>query len=284
MMKRILGAIVVLAVLGAAAWAWAMARDDTADSDALVASGTIEVTETRLGTELAGRVAEVLVAEGDEVRADDPLVRLDPTLLDAQRRQAEAGVETATRARDAAAALFDDALAGFQAAARAGAPAAEAAQARVSAARTQLSAAEGQLGAARAALDVLEVQRAKLTLSAPSDGTILTRAVEPGEVVGPAATLLVLGRLDAPRITVYVPEDRVGEIAIGARADVAVDTFPDERFAATVAHVDSRAQFTPRNVQTGKGRRTTVFAVRLDVVDPRDRLKPGMPADVTFRE
>jgi HlyD family secretion protein len=53
-------------------------------------------------------------------------------------------------------------------------------------------------------------------------------------------------------------------------------------FNATVRHIADKAEFTPRNVQTTDGRRTTVFAVKLSVSDSSSRLKPGMPADVVF--
>jgi HlyD family secretion protein len=49
-----------------------------------------------------------------------------------------------------------------------------------------------------------------------------------------------------------------------------------------VERIASKAEFTPRNVQTSEGRRTTVFAVRLALSDSSGSLKPGMPADVTF--
>ena len=49
-----------------------------------------------------------------------------------------------------------------------------------------------------------------------------------------------------------------------------------------MARIADQAEFTPRNVQTDEGRRTTVFAVKLTVDDPAGKLKPGMPADVVF--
>jgi hypothetical protein len=67
-------------------------------------------------------------------------------------------------------------------------------------------------------------------------------------------------------------------------AEVGVDSFPNEKFQAEVLRIADEAEFTPRNVQTDEGRRTTVFAVELSVQDPGGRLKPGMPADVTFQE
>jgi len=88
--------------------------------------------------------------------------------------------------------------------------------------------------------------------------------------------------LDQLTITVYLPEDRYGEIHLGDGARVTVDSFPEIEFEAQVARIASQAEFTPRNVQTQEGRRTTVFAVELTLSDPLGRLKPGMPADVIF--
>jgi HlyD family secretion protein len=111
---------------------------------------------------------------------------------------------------------------------------------------------------------------------------IVTRSLEEGEVVLAGGVAMTIGRLDSLTITVYISEDRYGEIELGEHAAVTVDSFPGETFDATVSRIADRAEFTPRNVQTEEGRRTTVFAVELSVSDPAGRLKPGMPADVRF--
>lgn len=136
---------------------------------------------------------------------------------------------------------------------------------------------------AEAALALVDAQIAKLTVTAPMDGTILTRAIQPGETVAIGAKAITLGQLTDLTITVYVPEDRYGELSLGQSATVSVDSFPGETFDATVVHIADQAEFTPRNVQTVEGRASTVFAVKLQVQDPNGKLKPGMPADVTFR-
>jgi HlyD family secretion protein len=64
---------------------------------------------------------------------------------------------------------------------------------------------------------------------------------------------------------------------------VSVDSFPGASFAASVINIADQAEFTPRNVQTVEGRKNTVFAIKLKVSDPENRLKPGMPADVSFK-
>ncbi|MDQ1324473.1 MAG: rane fusion protein YbhG, partial [Chloroflexota bacterium] len=117
---------------------------------------------------------------------------------------------------------------------------------------------------------------------APAPGTVLTRAIEPGEVVMPGAALLTLGDLDRLTLTVYVPEDRLGEVVLGQAVDVSVDSFPGESFRGTVQRIADEAEFTPRNVQTVEGRKTTVFAVELALDPSGGKLKPGMPADVVF--
>jgi multidrug resistance efflux pump len=161
---------------------------------------------------------------------------------------------------------------------------ARAAQARADAAAGQVAAAEGQVDAAGAALRSVEAQLNRTVVRSPVDGTVLERGVEPGEVTGAGATLLVLGQLDDLTITVYVPEDRYGTVALGDAAELTVDSFPTETFRAVVTYIADEAEFTPRNVQTAQGRRTTVFAIRLAVEGADGQLRPGMPADVAFHE
>lgn len=392
----------------------------------LTASGTVEATEIAIAPELSGRVIEVAVGEGDLVRAGQVVLRFDETLLQAQRRQAEAAVaaalanrdllaagatpeqvrqaeaallsaraaysrtidsarpseisaakaalnaasenyakvrrgptdediaatvaalhsaeaalrqaqfaydnafrrdpagigarpeavalEQATNALDAAKAQYDKVAKGADAAQLAAAaqqiqsaraaldkaqqPARDydiaQAQAAVDAARArldelnagprreQLAAADAQVAATRAALDALLAQMEKLKVRAPSDGVVLVRAIEPGEMAAAGGPLLRIARLEDLSVTVFVPEDRYGQIRLGQTASVRSDSFADQPFVGTVQRIADQAEFTPRNVQTSEGRRNTVFAVRLKVDDPARRLKPGMPVDVIF--
>lgn len=412
--------ILLLAVIAIGASAWYLNRPAAA-SGALAASGTVEATTVTISPEVAGRVTEVLAAEGDAVKAGQTLVTLDDTVVNAQRSQAEAQVAVAragvqgaeagvaaaeanarkaTAAVDAANAAVDAANAAVSAAkaAVAGAKAgysltsagassaqrslasAQVAQARASwkgladvyssfpsaqrdtpaavtakaqrdtakaaiataqaqynlvaagsrsqqvaaakatldaakaqqtaaatqvdvakvqvtaakaqsdAAAAQVDAANAQLAAAKAGLDgataavaVLDAQKARLTIVAPADGTVLARTIEPGETVTPGAALLQIGDLAHLTVTVYVPETRVGQVQIGQAVDVKVDSWPDQTFSGEVSRKADKAEFTPRNVQTADGRASTVFAVTLALAPADGKLSPGMPADVTFR-
>ncbi len=119
-------------------------------------------------------------------------------------------------------------------------------------------------------------------IRAPLNGVVLERLYEPSEIATPGSTLLVLGDLFTLNLTVYVPEDRYGQIILGRTYPVTVDSFPGTTFEGVVTHIADQAEFTPRNVQTVEGRKTTVFAVRLSLANPGLTLKPGMPADVNF--
>lgn len=153
---------------------------------------------------------------------------------------------------------------------------------RLQAAQAQVDASQANLAAAEAALESADLQIAKAELNAPVAATVLYRNIQPGEIATPNATLIILAQLDNLSITVFLPEDRYGQVNLGDTAEVRVDSFPGVTFTAMVTHIADEAEFTPRNVQTGEGRRTTVFAIKLHLDDPHGRLKPGMPADVYF--
>jgi HlyD family secretion protein len=95
--------------------------------------------------------------------------------------------------------------------------------------------------------------------------------------------LITVSNLNELTLTVYVPEDRYGQIYLGQVYPVTVDSFPNETFNGTVAHISDQAEFTPRNVQTTNSRKATVFSIRLDLEPSGGALKPGMPADVHFQ-
>jgi multidrug efflux pump subunit AcrA (membrane-fusion protein) len=94
---------------------------------------------------------------------------------------------------------------------------------------------------------------------------------------------MVIGGLLDLQVTVYVPEDRYGQIRLGQSARLSVDSFPGRVFEGKVVEIANQAEFTPRNSQTAVGRKDTVFAVRLSIANPDQALKPGMPADVSFQ-
>lgn len=153
---------------------------------------------------------------------------------------------------------------------------------QLDAARAQVAAAQAQEDAARAALRLIDVQIGKLALRAPAAGLVLNRAIEPGELAAPGATLLTIGQLDWLKLTVYLPEDQFGKVTSGQSTGVRVDAYPDRVFAGRVLRVSNQAEFTPTNIQTKDDRTRLVYAVVIGIDNPDLALKPGMIADVEF--
>ena len=162
--------------------------------------------------------------------------------------------------------------------------AAEGAKVGVIQARSMVEQAEAAVAQAQAALNLLDIQKEQHIVRSAVDGVVLVRNVEPGEVIQPGIAAMIIGQLDKLTVTVYIPEDRYGQINLGDNATVSADSFPDEVFSAVVIRIADQAEYTPRNVQTQEDRRTIVFAIELAVDDPQGKLKPGMPADVEFGE
>ena len=146
-------------------------------------------------------------------------------------------------------------------------------------AQAQISAARADADQARALLRETDAALGDLTVRAASDGTVIARAVEPGEVVAPGRTLLSVVDLDRVYLRGYIPEGDIGRVRIGEAAQVSLDSNPSHPLEARVSEIDAQASFTPENVYFQQDRVQQVFGVKLDVVAPRGYAKPGMPAD-----
>jgi multidrug resistance efflux pump len=154
----------------------------------------------------------------------------------------------------------------------------------VQAADSGVQQAEAALAQAQAALALIDIQLEKAIITSPTDGVVLTRNLEEGEMLVPGSVALTIGQLDEVSLTVYIPETEYGKIKLGDTVSITVDSFPGENFSGTVTYISDQAEFTPRNVQTVDGRKTTVYAVKITVPNEKLELKPGMPADVIFIE
>ena len=146
----------------------------------------------------------------------------------------------------------------------------------------QIAIAQGQVRLAEAERDVLQAQMEKYLLRSPLDGIVLSRVLYRGELAAPTATILVIANLDPIALTVYVPANQVGQIDLGQRVEVRVDSYPERSFQGQVTRIGNQPEFTPRNVATQEERQNTFYAVEISLPNPERALKPGMPADTTF--
>ncbi len=155
---------------------------------------------------------------------------------------------------------------------------------RIRAKEAEVEALERQRDQTEAVLNEAESVLADLTITAPTNGTITTRMVDTGEVITAGTPLLELVDLDQLYLKVYVPEIQIGKLRLDLPARIYTDAFPEQPFDATVRYIASKAEFTPKEVQTQDERVKLIYAVKLYLKEnPDHRLTPGLPADAVIR-
>ena len=228
-----------------------------------------------IGSTLTGRVLAVAVAAGDPVKRGDLLVRLEgdelrATLAQAQasERQAEARLRgLRSTGRSSAQAMLtqaDSVLVAAQAdlqrtrdlvaqgfvstarldeaqrtadVARAQQTSARAQRAANADAGTDVAQAQAQLALAASATAAARARLEQAVLSAPADARVLTRAVEPGQIVQPGRALLSLALAGPLQLVAQVDERYVEQLQAGQMASVVADAFADRRFSARVLSI-----------------------------------------------
>ena len=265
-------------------------------------NGRLEAIEVDVATKFAGRLSELGPGEGDMVEAGGVVARLDADDLRAQLRAAEAQV---VQARQAVAetqagvrkSRSDVALAGKtlkrsqELVARGfisrtkldtDQTAMEGAQAAMAQAQSRVGEADAAVAAAEAKVDSLKVALNDTALKAPINGRVLYRLAEPGEVLAAGGKTLTLLDLTDMYMTIYLPADKAGQVALHSEARIVLDALPGEAIPATVSFVAPKAQFTPREVETKTEREKLMFRLKIKP-DPawlaahRDLAKGGMP-------
>lgn len=154
---------------------------------------------------------------------------------------------------------------------------------KVKQAQTAVTQATDAVAEAKAAVDLIDLQIEKSTVKAPVAGIITSRNLEVGELAASGGVLMVISQLNQVYLTVYISEDQYGQIKLGQSVSISVDSFPNTTFSGTVQYISNKAEYTPDNVQTVNGRKATVYAVKITVPNANLDLKPGMPADATFK-
>jgi HlyD family secretion protein len=296
----LIAAVLLLAFTGTAVW-WLYFRTPPLVGFAS-GNGRLEVKEIQVATKFHARVKEVLVDEGDTVRAGQVVVRMDTSSLEAQLRQAKAQVEEARKKRLTALALIaqrqSEQLLATRDLERARALYAQAnisvkdydraqnamktAGAATTQAEAQLAEAEASIAAAIAEAERIQADLTDSVLVAPRDGRVQYRLAEPGEVLPAGGRVLTVVNPADVYMYVFLPEALAGKIPLGAQARVTLDALPKVVVPASVTFVADKAQFTPKDVETRTEREKLMFRVKVqidaDVVKGHEAMvKPGLP-------
>ena len=147
----------------------------------------------------------------------------------------------------------------------------------------EIQAAEAPVAQAEATLETAEIRLADTELKAPSDGVLMTRALEPGTIVQAGATVLSISLEKPVWVRAYVHEAELGQVPPGTEVLLSTDGRPDKPFHGKVGFVSPRAEFTPKSVETPHLRTSLVYRLRIIVDDSDGSLRQGMPVTVTLK-
>jgi HlyD family secretion protein len=158
---------------------------------------------------------------------------------------------------------------------------AEAEGVRKQIAQQQAEIAAANAGAQQARAQLLEAKtnRSDLIVNAPFDGTITTRAAEPGEVVTAGTPVVTMLDLTKVYLRGFIPIGEIGKVKVGQPARVYLDSDPYKPIEAYVSRIDPQATFTPENTYFRNERVKQVVGVKLQLKAGFGFAKPGMPAD-----
>ncbi|QKC95251.1 HlyD family efflux transporter periplasmic adaptor subunit [Mesorhizobium sp. NZP2298] len=253
--------------------------------DIAMTNGRIEAEEVLVSAKLAGRVTEVLVDEGQTVDAGAVVARMDTADLQAQLAGAQAEVRRSEKAATEAEALIaqrdSELVLAQQEYDRASTLNARgygtrqdldlrrsqltATQAAGAAAAAGLEEAHAATDAARAEVARIQSSLSDAVLIAPRRGRVEYKLVQSGEVVAAGAPIVTLLDLSDVYMTVFLPAQAAGRLAIGDDARIILDPAPEYVVPATVSFVASDAQFTPKTVETSDEREKLMFRVKLQI-------------------
>lgn len=143
----------------------------------------------------------------------------------------------------------------------------------------QIRAARSRFERSRWELKRIELDIKHSSLQSPINGVVLVKANELGEVILPGATVATVAEIDEVWLKGYVGEKDLGRIKLGQKAQITIDTYPDKFYQGIVTFISTRAEFTPKNVQTREERIKQVYRVKITIPNRNQDLKIGMPAE-----
>lgn len=301
MKNRLFSSIALLLIAGGAAAIWYSTQSEALAPGLYKTNGRLEAEQIEVATKTAGRIAEVMVREGQLVQSGDLLVTIDNQQLLAKKREAEAQITAANLALEEASAgvaqrksaltLAEQELKRTQtmykkqvapkekldqAQAQYDSAAAALRLAKATAARTQAS-----IDAANAALAELETLLDDTRIVAPRTGRVQYVLANPGEVLAAGGRVVTLLDISDVYMTVFLPATVAGNLTLNDEAKLVLDPIPEYVIPARVSFVADDAQFTPKSVETSEERNNLMFRTKLSI-EPEllrqhaDKVKTGV--------
>ena len=261
-------------------------NDLQTEQSKLDASGRVRQAEAEVAaaeSDLANQEAAFQIADFDrtaynKLRKTDAVSERQARQANATAEQQAAAVAAAKRRLESArgvlnmaqATLSNPGIRGFQAAT---------VRKQLAQQRSEIAYAQALADQAKFQLVEAQATRSDLTVKAPFDGTVMTRAAEPGEVVQAGTAIVTLLDLSKVYLRGFIPEGQIGKVKVGQPARIYLDSDPAKALDAYVERIDPQATFTPENTYFRDDRVKQVVGVKLRLKSGIGFAKPGMPAD-----
>jgi len=269
------------------------------------ASGTFEAVETIVSAEATGTIKSLNLEEGQTLQAGQTVGYIDSVQLHLKKKQLEAQI-TAVLSRKPDIASQTAALreqlrqAEHEQRRTANLVKADAATPKqLDDATAQVTIIKRQIVAQQSTLNInsgsitqesaplrVQVQQvndqlARCRIVNPVEGTVLTKYVEANEETTAGKPLYKLAALNTILLRAYISGDQLGKIKIGQQVTVLVDDSKEtyKTYPGTLEWISSKAEFTPKTIQTKDERANLVYAIKIRVKND-GYLKIGMYADV----
>jgi RND family efflux transporter MFP subunit len=221
--------------------------------------------EAEISPEVSGKVKSILAEVGDNLKAGDPIFKLDDELLKLRVEKARALVTqlegnylTSNRDLSRKGNLYQDGVISVL---------------DLDLAKAKEKADRGLLAGAKTSLKIAQRDLRESTIKSPINGTLSERLIDIGTTVSPQMKVASVVDTSKLRIRIGVSEKEIPKIKKDQEVKVLVDAFPDEEYQGTVFTVGIKAHET-----------TLTFPVEVEIVNNREpRLKPGMIARLKIR-
>lgn len=244
-------------------------------SDEIILNGNVEVQDVNLSFRASGRVDLINFDEGMQVKKGDLIASLDKDIFKAKLDYAKAQLNAKSvnfknaekdykrnldlfKKKSVSEKVYDES-------------------------KTAYEVAKSEVEAARASFEYMNIDYKDADLFSPVDGVVLTRNIEPGEMVSSGTVVFSVMPNAKTKIKTFASEDVLSRIKHGDEVFVHIESNPDRKFKGHIGFISSEAEFTPKNIETKELRTSLMYRIRVIIDEAAPELKQGMPVTVSYK-
>lgn len=247
------------------------------DPNVLELFGNIEIRQVDLGFRVEGKIAKMLVEEGDAVKKGQLLGNLEDTNYKSTYEKNLADIKALTATSTNASQQYERNIP----LCKDGTTSKQDCDTLLNNKNSSKAALDASIAAGKGAKKNLDDTK----VYAPDDGVIMTRIQEPGAVVEPSQPIYTMAKTKPVWVRAYISEPNLANVKYGMEVNVYTDTINPQtgkkrEYKGQVGYISPVAEFTPKTVQTEDLRTDLVYRIRVYIYDIDEYLRQGMPVTI----